>query len=93
MGRWTWRLVWSHDNWIDRKAIREADRIIQDAQRADPETMGRIVGLLRSPAQGYSSRTQAEIDGVIARWRASQLMREGGDGMYGPAGPIGPGPR
>lgn len=64
-----WRFVWGR-SWIEREAVREADRIMREATRADAETMRRVVDGLREQDHRPNS-TQAEVDAVIERWMAA----------------------
>ncbi|MEV6072257.1 hypothetical protein AB0L82_37445 [Nocardia sp. NPDC052001] len=51
------------------------EAILRDASRADPDTLDDIVNELRT--HGGNVRTQTEIDGVIARFRATHADPHG----------------
>ena len=86
----TWMIHWRRP---DSGEVQEAKSIMREAFRGDIETLIRVADALRSPSQGYSTKTQVEVDGVIAQWMARHPERRGGAPMTGPNGPIGPGPR
>lgn len=75
--------------WVGAHAaeVAEAKSIMKYAFRADEETMESVLTALRDQLQGSSTRTQVEVDGVIARWRAEHPHGEGGGSMFGPTGP------
>lgn len=74
--------MWVID-WLrpDLGQVREAEAIMHYAARGGEEDLERIAAAIRDPIQGYSTRTQVEIDGVIERYR------KGGVRMTGPYGP------
>jgi len=55
--------------------LTEVESILREASRADAQTMRQIIAELRGQ-QHYSTATQIEIDGVIARYRASHPRKE-----------------
>lgn len=88
-----WRFRWGR-NWIDRLAVREADKIMREMYKTDVETMTRVADELRRQVESSSLGTQAEVDTVIRRYYETHPERilRGGVDMIGPNGPHGPGP-
>jgi hypothetical protein len=68
------------------RAREEAQAILCGASRADPETLAFMTAELRTQAAAAPPRVQAEIDGVIARFRAAHPERPSGgdDTVNGP---------
>lgn len=63
----------------------EVEAILRDASRADPGTLADIISELRT--QPGNAGTQAEIDGVIARFRAAHPERRTGNEPTAVTGP------
>lgn len=59
----------------DEAQFEEVRAILREANRADPETLAIIAIELRAQTASAPPRVQAEIDGVINRYRAARSTR------------------